>query len=592
MVQQTQMVVPRLIKLGLIGLIIAHMASVMVLAWVPPVSRDALTHHLYVPKLYLNHGGMYEIPSIKFSYYPMNLDLLFTVPLYFGNDILPKYVHYAFGLLTAWLIFRYLRRRIDAVHGLLGALLFISIPVVCKLSITAYVDLGLVFFSTAAIMVLLRWTERGFQNRYLLTSAVFCGLALGTKYNGLITLFLLTLFIPVLFIRKAKASTAANIDPDSSSAICHRSMPKRAQIKSLLAASIFVLVSLGIFSPWMIRNYVWTGNPIYPMYHSVFASLDDVRNAAGTHHDMSAIADGPGEQTTEEVRTKRKRVGHFTIRKRIYQETWWETALIPVRIFFQGRDNDPKYFDGRLTPILLIFPFFAFILRRSDSNAVATEKYVWLAFAVLYLSYAFVTRDMRIRYIAPIIPPLVILSMFGFHRLGELGRSARHKFIGKLIKVSVTVALICFLGFNFKYLMDQFRIVEPMRFISGQVDRHAYIEKHRPEYAAIQYANRHTPENAKILAVFLGNRGYYFDRSVDFNFGFLKTTLHSADSVADIIGAIKSRQLTHLLIRFDLFATWVKRNLTQKETVMLQECLDHYTQKMFISAGHGLYRVN
>ena len=73
------------------------MLAILVLASVPPVDRDALTHHLAVPKLYLKHGGIYAIPAIPFSYYPMNLDLLYLIPLYFGNDIIPKYIHFAFA---------------------------------------------------------------------------------------------------------------------------------------------------------------------------------------------------------------------------------------------------------------------------------------------------------------------------------------------------------------------------------------------------------------------------------------------------------------------------------------------------------------
>jgi hypothetical protein len=34
----------------------------------PPVDRDALTHHLFVPKLWLHHGGFYNIPEIPLSY--------------------------------------------------------------------------------------------------------------------------------------------------------------------------------------------------------------------------------------------------------------------------------------------------------------------------------------------------------------------------------------------------------------------------------------------------------------------------------------------------------------------------------------------
>jgi hypothetical protein len=60
--------------LGIIALLLAILiVSILILSWVPPVGRDALTHHLAVPKLYLKHGGMIEIPFMSYSYYPMNL---------------------------------------------------------------------------------------------------------------------------------------------------------------------------------------------------------------------------------------------------------------------------------------------------------------------------------------------------------------------------------------------------------------------------------------------------------------------------------------------------------------------------------------
>ena len=74
----------------LIILLILVVISIVLLSTVPPVSRDALVHHLAVPNLWLKHGGIYEMPDKVFSYYPMNLDLLYLIPLYFGNDILPK----------------------------------------------------------------------------------------------------------------------------------------------------------------------------------------------------------------------------------------------------------------------------------------------------------------------------------------------------------------------------------------------------------------------------------------------------------------------------------------------------------------------
>ena len=111
----------------LCGLTICLIVSVALLASVPPVSRDALTHHLAVPKVYIQQGSMSEIPHMPFSYYPMNLDLLYIIPMYFGNDILPKYIHFSFGLLTACLIYVFLRKRLGTFYALFAVLFFLSL---------------------------------------------------------------------------------------------------------------------------------------------------------------------------------------------------------------------------------------------------------------------------------------------------------------------------------------------------------------------------------------------------------------------------------------------------------------------------------
>ena len=174
--------------------------TILIMATVPPVDRDALTHHLAVPKLWIEHGGIYEIPHLIFSYYPMNVDLLYVIPLLFGNDIAPKYIHFLFGIGSALLIFAYLKNRSRIDYALFGVLIFFSTPVIVKLSISVYVDLGLIFFSWASLYYLFKWNRHSRHINHLLVSAVFCGLALGTKYNGLLVLLLLT--IAVAFIHK------------------------------------------------------------------------------------------------------------------------------------------------------------------------------------------------------------------------------------------------------------------------------------------------------------------------------------------------------------------------------------------------------
>ncbi len=61
--QSSSGVTEKYIIWGLIAILALLVAATVILASVPPVDRDALTHHLFVPKLWLQHGGIYEIPG-------------------------------------------------------------------------------------------------------------------------------------------------------------------------------------------------------------------------------------------------------------------------------------------------------------------------------------------------------------------------------------------------------------------------------------------------------------------------------------------------------------------------------------------------
>jgi 4-amino-4-deoxy-L-arabinose transferase-like glycosyltransferase len=561
------------------GVLLVFVFGVLLLSAVPPVSRDALTHHLAVPKLWLKSGSMSEIPTVAFSYYPMNLDLLYLIPLYFGIDIIPKYIHFAFALLTAWLIFAFLKERTAKTHyGLLGALLFLSLPVILKLSITAYVDLGLVFFSTAALLYVLKWAASGNRMRHLLIAGLFCGLGLGTKYNGLIALFLLTCFIPILYLR----TNLHHGDDDDGTAHTIRLQKNTAvmtSLRALQAAALFVSVSLLVFSPWMIRNFRWTGNPIYPLYPKAFNAfqLPDT--------DAELVAGHAAEQSME---TDEGRTGHFALRKKVFNETFLELITTPVRIFFQGRDNNPKYFDGQLNPYLFLLPFLAFIGFKGLSKRHKREDLVLLSFSVLFLLYTFFQIDMRIRYIAPIIAPLVILSVIG---LFQIDTWIRDKWTGARRRVGfglVAVAVTGLLVLNAHYLVTQFRYIDPIGYLSGRIGRDDYIKKYRGEYPAIQFVNRELPPTIRLLALYLGNRIYYSDREIVCDDAFFKKAIAAASSADALADILRSRDFSHLFIRSDFFKYFIFDYLSNEKRRMFNHFLKTRTTKLF---SEGVYHV-
>ncbi len=478
-----------ILKVILIRLILALILSVIILSYVPPVNRDELNHHLAIPKLYLKHGNIYEMPDRVFSYYPMNLDLLYMLPLYFGNDIIPKFIHFSFGLLTALLIFGYLKKRVNSIYGLFGVFLFLSIPVILKLSITVYVDLGLIFFSTASLIYLIKWIENNFKLSSLIISALWCGLAIGTKYNGLIVLFILTLFVPFIYSRSMYFQTEK------------RTLFK-SEIKAIGYGILFMLIALAIFSPWMIRNYIWTHNPLFPLYNHLF-NPETPRSAGSS--------------------------GHFLIRSINFHESWQQILLIPVRIFFQGEDGNPKYFDGKLNPLLFFLPFFAFY-RQKKGSFVLTEKKILLIYSLLFFFIAFFQSDMRIRYISPIIPPLVILSVFGLHEIYLFCRERYVTVSGKICAWGGLVLISAMLFMNIAYIYSQFKYVDPISYITGKISRDEYIEKYHKDYPVIQFANKNLPHNAKIFCIFTGERSYYSERDMRFDIDMFKKIIEEADS--------------------------------------------------------------
>lgn len=554
----------------LLMLILLQIACIGLMATVPPVSRDALTHHLAVPKIWIEKGIFTELPSIPFSYYPMNLDLLYMVPLYWGNDIFPKYIHFAFALLTALLIYSHVKQRLDRVYGLLGALFFLSIPVIVKLSTTVYVDLGLIFFSACTLFALIGWVENGCRIRYLLLSALSCGLAMGTKYNGLIVFFLMSCFVPLSYLRRLKNET------------CDGSQPAN-QFKAISFGVVFVAGSLLVFSPWMIKNLYMTGNPIYPLYKNVFSSGAEERQTHTINHKDNRANEKGKKENANSGWT------HFAMRKMVFGESLWQIALIPVRVFFEGVDDNPQHFDGRLNPFLLILPLLLIWVGKKQDNARRFESKLLSLFAISYLLFVYFKIDMRIRWIGPIIPPLVVLCMYSLAGLKRYGESCSKKWEATFLKGLTIVFVLAMLAWNVQYVQALYLKIDPVPYVGGKVDRDDYIKRYRPEYELIRYINNQLPENSIVLCLFIGNRIYYFDRDINLNIRLLKQIIVESNSSKQVLCELENVGITHILLRYDLTRGWMKNNLEKDKQELLRLFFKENAKRVDSFKGYGLF---
>ncbi len=216
-------------------------------ALAPEVIWDAHSYHLNLARQWLNAGSLVYVPYNFYSTWPLNLSILYALEMSLLNDsLLPQLTHFTFGVLSMLLIYNYLRPRYGSTAAVFAGILFYSIPVMSWLSTTAISDLGIAYFTLAAVIACLRWIENG-SSSWLVLAAIETGLSMGAKLTGLFTLALLGL------------------------AVVYVGFTKRKTLRCVVQQSVLVsVIALTLALPWYLKSYIQTGNPIFPFGYSLF----------------------------------------------------------------------------------------------------------------------------------------------------------------------------------------------------------------------------------------------------------------------------------------------------------------------------------
>jgi len=533
-----------------IGLMVIFFTE-LILCLTPPISRDALIHHLAIPKLWIRHGGWFDTPWADFSYFPMNVDLLYLVPLMFGNDVLPAFIHMLFGWGTGYLVYRYLRDREGRTWGLLGLLIFASTPMVMRLSVTAYVDLGMIFFTTASILAYLRWREGGYgEAKWLYLSAVCMGLAAGTKYNAFITWVFLNGAVCFLYARDTGR-----------------------QVQALRWGGVFFLVALAVVSPWLVKNLVLKANPVYPLIDSVFSFMHGGREPA------AFLFAGDVESR-----------GFSLIRNRvlIYGEEAWQILILPLRIFFEGRDHSPQHFDGILNPL------FALAIPLAFPGTRKRPRIFFLCLILFVFTVSALTADLRIRYILAILPFATILAVMGIRNLLDwLERRLRgaHRAAQGLVMTGVALLIVA----NLVYLGNLYAGIRPLPYIMGQESRDDFLSRQVGSYPAVAFINRNLPQDAVVYLLYLSGRGYYLEREYLHHAGLeiaiVKAMGRASADAATMSSFLRSLGGTHLLVQEGLLVKAIHDNIPEDAAGNVLKTLAQSLIKVYESNGHAVYQI-
>jgi hypothetical protein len=234
-------------------------------AMLPPAEFDVREYHLQAPKEFYQAGRVDFLPHNVYANMPLGTEMLSLLGMVCYGDwwrgaLVGKTLVALFAPLEALLLLAAGRRLVTPTAGVVAALVYISIPWIGLVSMHGLVDGALAFYMFAALYALILWHEAKasglFADRLLQLAGFMAGSAVATKYPAV--LFCVVPLSAWILWSSLRSKIAA--------------MPRRSKLRfpRLEPLALFLgFVALGC-GLWLAKNFVLTGNPVYPLLVSVF----------------------------------------------------------------------------------------------------------------------------------------------------------------------------------------------------------------------------------------------------------------------------------------------------------------------------------
>ena len=246
----------------------------------PEVRGDSIIYHISAAMLIAVNGGFVEIPTSVLTYIPQNQQLLYALGIALSGEGVGRLLHWFAGVLLLTGTFSTAQLLGVSRRGAMGAVALVAlIPVWAYLATSTYVDLAVANYTLAALYLLLAvdrsdGAERGrgpaARCIHPLVGAalvgLFAGAAMGCKYTagvvGFLPIFAVA-FAQEIWPPQSRANPTLGDSAFRNAAACPQHSPRSAFLRVAVPA-VIAISALAAFSPWLIRNALWTGNPVAP----------------------------------------------------------------------------------------------------------------------------------------------------------------------------------------------------------------------------------------------------------------------------------------------------------------------------------------
>ncbi|MEJ2596696.1 MAG: glycosyltransferase family 39 protein [Anaerolineales bacterium] len=467
-------------------------------ALTPVWDYDGLMYHLEGPRLFLDAGRIYPLKVIYQADGPLLIEMLFALGIGLGVDIFSKLLHLFFATLLILGTFTFGRRYLGQHKGWIPASILLGIPLLIYLASYASIDIAWSLYEFLGLYAIILWVIRR-ESSWLVISGLMVGFALGCKYFALGYAIIMGFVIIWFSFSKGSKHLVGNI-------------------------LLFAVIALLLSSPWYLKNWLWTGNPVYPMYFG-----------------------GPG---WSQVRINRLMtyIGSFGTGHRLL-----DYLMLPINIFIRP---DP-FSTNRAEQLSILFLFafgYPWIKHSKVLNIVALTTF--------FGSIFWLFGSQQIRFLMPLFPCLSVLSAAVLDTIAVKLPYARLRsalipgLAGGMVTVSFVWSILLFMG------------IRPLQVVVGLESKSAFLSRVLDDYDATQYIRSNLLPKDRVLLTWDG-RSYYCDGrcipDTSGNFLWVNIVQNSSYDVLSTAQRLRAMGINYLLfnryeVNFDFLYDLKLRN--------------------------------